>query len=164
MVLLFVFAAAAVVVLVIAVYSRTPERAMVLSGRTRWARCCALILAGVYAAFWLLFAVGEMAGGEFGGVAHLFPAVAVLLFMLLARKRPDISGEFLAVLGAVASVYFFLAVRGGWAFKVQAVAVAGAPILVSGVLFLISAAPAGPDSATGAGKPEKSEEPSGPVA
>lgn len=141
---------------------RVPEKVVIPAGRARWAQRGAQILAGVYAAFWLWFGVGEMTTGNLSGAAHLFPVAVVVLLMLVANKRPDAAGVFLTVFGAVASVYFLLAVHGGWAFKVQAVTVAAAPLLVAGLLFLLSAASVRSAPASDSSKTKRVENTAGP--
>ncbi len=110
------------------------------SRRGLWLERSALVLMGVYAAFLLLFAVGEMASGDISGAQHLVPVLIIIVLVILARRRPVAGGAALVAIGVLASVLYFVAVRGDVAFRVQAVLIGGAPFLVSGLLFLAAAA------------------------
>lgn len=47
-----------------------------------------LIIPGLTVAILLLFALGEMVGGDWTGSGHLLQAIPILLFIWLGWKRP----------------------------------------------------------------------------
>ena len=110
------------------------------SRRGLWLARSALVLMALYCAFLLLLAVGEMASGDVSGAQHLVPVLIIIVLMVLARSRPVAGGAALVVIGVLASAFYFLAVHGEVAFRVQAVLLGGAPFAVCGLLFLASAA------------------------
>lgn len=58
----------------------------------RRSKLAALVLLGLGVAFYLMFAVGEAAGGDTGGVQHLPPAVILGALLWLGWKRPRTAG------------------------------------------------------------------------
>ena len=64
----------------------------------RRAKIAALVLLGLGIAFYLLFTVGEMAGGDVAGVQHLPPVLVLVALLWLAWKRPTVAGIVLLVL------------------------------------------------------------------
>lgn len=58
----------------------------------RLAKIAALLLTGLGAGFFLIFAVGELAGGEVSGIQHLPPAALLGALLLLGWKRPRTAG------------------------------------------------------------------------
>lgn len=61
-------------------------------------KLAALVLLGLGVAFYLTFAVGEMAGGDVGGIQHLPPAAVLGALLWLARRRPRTAGIVLLAL------------------------------------------------------------------
>ena len=89
---------------------------MVAKGATvdegaRRAKIAALVLLGLGVAFYLMFAVGETAGGDITGVQH-FPLAAILAVLLwVAWRRPLAAGIALLVLAVpFAAAYIALLV------------------------------------------------------
>jgi hypothetical protein len=64
----------------------------------RRTKIAALVLLGFGAAFYLTFAVGEMVGGDVGGLQHLPPAVLLAALMWPAWRRPHAAGIVLLAL------------------------------------------------------------------
>jgi hypothetical protein len=64
----------------------------------RQTKIAALVLLGLGAAFYLTFAVGEVAGGDISGVQHLPPAAIFAALMYLGWKRPRTAGIVLLAL------------------------------------------------------------------
>ena len=64
---------------------RQPERA-------RLAKIAALLLVGLGVGFFLIFAIGEIAGGEISGIQHLPPAALLGVLLWLGWKRPRTAG------------------------------------------------------------------------
>ena len=58
----------------------------------------ALVLLRLGVAFYLMFAVGEMAGGDITGIQHLPPALILGALFWLAWKRPHAAGVALLAL------------------------------------------------------------------
>lgn len=135
MVVLLLFVALAIV-LSYDVLRKPRDRATMSHSFARWIVGGALALLGLFALFMVVLGVGEMAGGDPSGVAHLVPAAAVLVVMLLAWRQPFEVGATLAALGTVAFVYFLFAMNGDLAFRIQGAAIGGAPLLISGLLLI----------------------------
>lgn len=89
----------------------------------RRSRYAALILLGLGVAFYLTFAIGEMAGGDVGGVQHLPPVALLAGLLLVAVRRPGIAGRILLALALpLGTLYIVLLVVRGlpptWALVV----------------------------------------------
>jgi len=126
--------------LAVVVLRQRRDELVARSRRARWALYAALALMGLYALFFLVFAVGEMAAGGLSGAMHLVSALAVVVLMLLARRRPVEGGIGLVVLGVLSALYLAAAMRGEWDFRVQGILLGAAPFAVCGLLFLAAAA------------------------
>jgi len=61
-------------------------------------KIAALVLLALGVAFYLMFAVGEMAGGEISGFQHLLPAAVLGALLWLGWKRPRMAGIVLLAL------------------------------------------------------------------
>ncbi len=61
-------------------------------------KIAAFVLLALGVAFYLVFAIGELAGGDVGGVQHLPPALALAALLWVAWKRPLLAGVILLVL------------------------------------------------------------------
>jgi hypothetical protein len=64
----------------------------------RRAKIAALVLLGLGVAFYLMFAVGETAGGDISGVQHFPPAAILAVLLLAALRRPHAAGIALLAL------------------------------------------------------------------
>ena len=95
----------------------------------------ALILQGLYAAFWLMFGLGEVTRSISGGAIHLIPAVSAILLIFTARRLPLEGGLVLAVEGLLLAVYTVISIEAG-ASKLPAILFAAAPAILSGLLLL----------------------------
>jgi hypothetical protein len=62
------------------------------AGHARVAKIAALLLTGLGVGFFLIFAVGELAGGEISGIQHLPPAALLGALLWLGWKRPRTAG------------------------------------------------------------------------
>lgn len=100
----------------------------------KWAATIAL---GFGAAFLLLFAVGESAGGDWSGLGHLLPAVLMGLLIWLGWKKPQWGGLASMALGLFFVLRFYRSLAGGNLFGPLAIYIA--PLLVGGLLLLIAA-------------------------
>ena len=98
----------------------------------QWLRIAGLIPLGSQVALFLLFGIGEMAGGDPSGAVHLLQAALPSLLVVLAWMRPLEGGAALTVVGiADIAASFFLA-------ESPPIVIDGLPQVVSGVLFLVS--------------------------
>ena len=61
-------------------------------------KIAALVLLALGVAFYLAFAVGEMAGGDVTGVQHLLPTAVLAALFWMAWRRPRRAGIVLLVL------------------------------------------------------------------
>lgn len=73
----------------------------------RLAKIAALMLVGLGIAFFLIFAVGELAGGETSGVQHLPPAALLGALLWLGWKRPRAAGIIVLLLLAAPLTFGF---------------------------------------------------------
>jgi hypothetical protein len=98
---------------------------------------------GVLAAtLWLLPLVGALLGGDENSDGHIAEgigvgvlAVANIVAVAIAWRRPALGGRLLLVTGALFCVFAFVtAGRNEW----LAVAVSGGPFLLSGTLFFVA--------------------------
>lgn len=77
--------------------------------QARLAKIAALMLVGLGIAFFLIFAVGELAGGDVSGVQHLPPAALLGALLWLGWTRPRVAGiVVLLLLAAPLTVGFVL--------------------------------------------------------
>jgi peptidoglycan/LPS O-acetylase OafA/YrhL len=64
----------------------------------RRAKIAALVLLALGVAFYLLFTVGELAGGDVSGIQHLPPVLGLAGLAWLSWRRPTIAGIALLAL------------------------------------------------------------------
>jgi len=92
------------VLVVLGVLFRRNRRSHVSGGEggraadARRTKIAALVLLGLGVAFYLMFAVGEMAGGDITGIQHLLPAAVLGALLWLGWKRPRTAGIVLLAL------------------------------------------------------------------
>jgi hypothetical protein len=103
-------------------------------GQGKGLRIAALVPLGLQAAFFLLFAIGEMAAGDLSGAGHLLQVVGAALPGYLAWLRPLEGGIVLLAASLVGLAPGF---KPGEALT--QVLILSAPQLLSGLLFVISA-------------------------
>lgn len=126
----------AILVLAIIAFRRSPDKVIVSNKQAKWLLYTALVLMGIYTAFWLFFGMGEMISGDLSGVIHLVPAILLIVFMFLAWRRPVEGGVALIILGVLASLYYGVAtMQGGRSFQVTSL-IGGVPYLLFGLLLL----------------------------
>lgn len=108
----------------------------------RLAKIAALLLVGLGVGFFLVFAIGEIAGGEISGIQHLPPAAVLGVLLWLGWRRPRAAG--LVVLFAFALPLTIAFVFGVATDNVRtgemwlAVLIPVVPVLI-GLLFLWAA-------------------------
>ncbi len=108
--------------------------------RARLAKIAALMLTGLGGAFFLVFAVGEMAGGDIAGIQHLPPAAVLGALLWLGWTRPRAAGivllAFAVLLGVAAVVTVAVeGVRLGESWMVLVIPLVPVP---TGMLFLLA--------------------------
>jgi peptidoglycan/LPS O-acetylase OafA/YrhL len=108
----------------------------------RRSKAAAFVLLGLGFAFYLMFAVGELAGGDISGVQHLLPAAILAALLWLGRRRPRRAGIILLVLSVPFAVGYvaLLVVRDlplTWALVVAL------PPVVTGLLLVRAGREAG---------------------
>jgi hypothetical protein len=99
------------------------------------AKTAAMVLLALGVAFYLMFAVGEMAGGDLTGIQHVPPALVLGALLGLAWKRPYTAGVVLLVLAvplgaAYIALLFARDLPPSWALFVVL------PPIVTGVLLV----------------------------
>ena len=72
----------------------------------RRSKVTALVFLGLGVAFYLSFAVGEMAGGDVGGVQHLLPAAILAALLWTGWRRPRPAGIGLLVVAVPFAVAY----------------------------------------------------------
>jgi hypothetical protein len=75
----------------------------------RLAKTAALLLTGLGLGFFLVFAVGELAGGDVSGVQHLPPAALLGALLWLGWKQPRAAGIIVLLVLAVPLTVGFVA-------------------------------------------------------
>lgn len=106
----------------------------------RRAKIAALVLLGLGIAFYVLFTVGEMAGGDISGIQHLPPVLVLTGLSWVAWKWPTIAGVALLVVAVPlgAAYVVTLLVRDlplTWALEIAL------PPVVTGLLLLRAGRP-----------------------
>jgi hypothetical protein len=100
-------------------------------------KIAALVPLGLVTAIMLLFAIGEMAGGDWSGLGHLAQVALIGLLMRLGWKQPLIGGIALLAAALLAASFFSSALRGPeWLAPFLIIV---APLALSGLLFLSAA-------------------------
>jgi hypothetical protein len=108
-----------------------------------WLRIAGLIPLGLQVAIFLLFGIGEMAGGDLSGAGHLLQVAVIVLLGILAWMRPLEGGVALFCGGALFVVDFIVGVVTSGPLPESgavspAILIMAAPQMVSGVLFFIA--------------------------
>lgn len=101
----------------------------------RRAKIAALVLLGLGVVFYLMFTVGEIAGGDVSGIQHLPPALALVGLLWLAWKRPRGAGIVLLVLAVPLGIAYLVVLVVRDLPLVWAVQIALPPV-VAGLLLL----------------------------
>jgi|WetSurMetagenome_2_1015567.scaffolds.fasta_scaffold22918_4 hypothetical protein len=99
---LIIIYALAVTVMVYFSVTRGPDRSVIRKSSSATLFWIALTLLTLYGALWLVFGVGEIAGGDLSGLSHLIPAVLIYTLIYLCWRRP-LEGGIILVISAVLS-------------------------------------------------------------
>jgi hypothetical protein len=78
---------------------------VVYAGASR-TKLTALVLLGLGIVFYLMFAVGEMAGGDVSGIEHVPPAVILAVLFWAAWKHPLMAGIVLLALAVPLAIAY----------------------------------------------------------
>ena len=100
-----------------------------------WLKSAALVILTAFAALNLLFAVGEIASGDFSGAIHLLPVILVSILAYLAWKWPLLGGILTSFVGITFVIKFLLSLDQPLQ-QLFAIVLMCAPFLLSGILFL----------------------------
>ena len=98
----------AVAVLGLIVLLRGRDEHVERNKTVRWLLIAGLIIMGLQAMFYLIFAIGEMAGGDMSGAGHLVPVLAIVLLGLLVWRQPLQGGGLILLAGSFILVFFGL--------------------------------------------------------
>jgi hypothetical protein len=127
-----------IVILLVIVLRRQPFPIKSLTGLSKGLFYIALVLIGLYTAFFLMFGIGEMTGGDLSGAAHLLPAAALIVMIWIAWRAPFEAGLALIIIGLLASGFFIFAGWGSGSPVNTGLIYGGLPFLVPGVLLLLA--------------------------
>jgi hypothetical protein len=139
----FFFNIVAIVVIGLLVWRRGRDQRVGSIKTAHWLRIAGLVPLGLEVAILLLFGFGEISSGDLSGVAHLLPAVAIMLLGTLAWLRP-LEGGIAVFAGGVLFVIIFLASLvastpgPGITGISSAMMILAVPQLISGVLLFIA--------------------------
>lgn len=104
----------------------------------RLAQIAALLLLGLGAAFFLLFAAAELAGGDVAGIQHLLPAAILGALIWLGWRRPRTTGVILLALAVPLGVAIVVGVAVGGVRPEElwvALPIASVPVLTASLLL-----------------------------
>ena len=77
-----------------------------MHGEAHGTKIAAMVLLALGVAFYLMFTVGEMVGGDVAAIQHLPPVVVLAGLLWLAWKRPHVAGVVLLVLSVPLAVAY----------------------------------------------------------
>ena len=128
-----------IVVVAYLVWSRGRDRRAEVASAARPWRLAALIPLALQVAVFLLFGVGEMAGGDWSGAGHLIQVALALILAYLVWMRPLEGGVALLAGGVLLAATMLTSASRAEADAVSPAAlILAAPLIVSGALFLIA--------------------------
>lgn len=96
-----------------------------------------LLLLAFFAAFNLLFAIGELGTEDYSGLIHLLPVILTAILAYLAWKWPLGGGILLILVGIIFVVKFIVSMPQLKDMLLASLLLAG-PLLAAGVLFFIT--------------------------
>jgi hypothetical protein len=130
---------ALILILGFLVWRRGRDRRVEGVKTARWLRIGGLIALAVPAAIFLLFGVGEMAGGDLSGAMHLVELAVTVLVGALAWMRPLEGGAVLAAAGGLFGVTLLTQASGAESAVISpAILILALPQIVAGVLFFLT--------------------------
>jgi hypothetical protein len=134
--LLYPLELAAVLVLGYLLWKHGADQTVAQNRRARMFSLVGLVILGLNAAFYLLFAVGETISGDFSGLAHLLPFALAALLAFLAWKSPLDGGIALIILGILGTILSPPILRGDFTGIAYTLIFSSGPLLLAGMFFL----------------------------
>ena len=136
----FVTGIAVLVILSFLVWRRGRDRRVANVPAARWLRIAAVVPLALQAAVFVLFGIGEMAGGDLSGAGHLLQLAPTVLLAVLAWLRPLEGGLALLAMGILeaATIVGAIAGAGEGAIPSPALLILAGPYLISGALFFLA--------------------------
>lgn len=128
----------AVVVMIFFTVKKGTDRTIVRRNVSAILFWIALTILTLYGAFFLAFAIGEVAGGDLSGAMHLVPAVIIYVLVYLCWRRPFEGGITLlacSVISGIGAIPVFLSRSVGNYFSVF---LGVLPSLCAGSLLLLA--------------------------
>ena len=104
-----------------------------------WLQWISLGILAIYAAFWALYAAGDVMALDFSGAIYFVPVILILGMMYLCWMRPLVGGIVTLIIGLLLSVRFYMSMISP-GDSISIAVVVGGPFVLSGILLLISAA------------------------
>lgn len=103
----------------------------------KWLRNLAMLFALIPFSFFLLFAVGEMSGGDISGLQHIMEVVLVVTLMYLALKKPFLGGVIMFFSGFIFSMLYVAFTRHLPAqTMIMVITLFFLPLIFAGALFI----------------------------
>ena len=104
-----------------------------------WLQWISLGILAIYAAFWALYAAGDIMALDFSGAIYFVPVILILGMMYLCWMRPLVGGIVTLIIGLLLSVRFYMSMISP-GDSISIAVVVGGPFVLAGILLLISAA------------------------
>lgn len=104
-----------------------------------WLQWISLGIMAIYAAFWALYAAGDVMALDFSGAIYFVPVILILGMMYLCWMRPLVGGIVTLIIGGLLSARFYLSMSSP-GDSISIAVVVGGPFVLAGTLLLISAA------------------------
>lgn len=136
---LFLVELVGLVMLAFVRWRRGPEPRVSAVRSARWLRLAALIVLGLQGLLFVVFAAGEIVGGDWSGAGHLLQLAPVVALGWLVWSRPLETGVVLLLSGVLYGLMTLAAVpvEPGAVRSMGVVLLAG-PHVVAGVLALLA--------------------------
>lgn len=112
------------------------------TSRRRQLQLASTLIGAVPASLLLLFLVGEVASGEWSGVAHVLQFAPLVLLLGLGWWRPALAGTLLVGIGIVVATAYFVETRDSTVRLGEQLLVGGiflVPPVLAGSLLLLAA-------------------------
>ena len=134
--LLYPLELVAVIVLGFLLWKQGADRTIAQNRQAHILALVGLVIIGLNAALYLLFAVGETVSGDISGLAHMLPFALAALLAFLAWKRPLDGGIALIILGILGTILSPPILRGDITGIAFTLIYSSGPLIVAGLFFL----------------------------
>jgi len=104
-----------------------------------WLQWISLGIMAIYAAFWTLYAAGDVMALDFSGAIYFVPVILILGMMYLCWMRPLVGGIVTLIIGGLLSTRFYMSMSSP-SDSISIAVVVGGPFVLAGTLLIISAA------------------------